>query len=70
MNNDATAFTGWHRLSARHPWRPIVQAEGQAEAWAMLQCTLPGGDKMVTALHREPNNPGHPIGAESRRART
>jgi hypothetical protein len=70
MNNDAPAFTCRRRPSARHPRRRIVQAEGEEEAWTMLRCILPGGDKMLTASHREPNNPGHPIDVESRRART
>jgi len=49
------AFTGWHRPSARQPWRPVVQAESQEEAWAMLLTATASGDVTVTASHRDAN---------------
>jgi hypothetical protein len=49
------AFTGWHRPSARQPWRAVVQAESQDEVWAMLLTVTGGGDVTVTASHRDAN---------------
>jgi hypothetical protein len=55
---DATktpAFTGWHRPSARQPWRSVVRAESHDEAWAMLLTATLGGDVTVTTSHRDAN---------------
>jgi hypothetical protein len=52
---DRPAFTGWHRPSADRPWCPVVQAESQDEAWAMLLAATTGGDLTITASHRDAN---------------
>jgi hypothetical protein len=43
------AFTGWHRLSARLPSRPIGQAESEGEAWAVVLTSTAGGGMTLAA---------------------
>jgi hypothetical protein len=48
-------FTGWHRRNAAHPWRRIVQSEGEDECWAMLLAATAGGDVTVLRSSCDPN---------------
>jgi hypothetical protein len=56
--SDRSAFVGWHRPHARAHWRPVVEAEGEDECWAMLLAAVAGGDKTVTKNPADPDRPG------------
>ena len=47
-------FTGWHRPDRRAPWRPVLEAPTEAQAWARL-LDYPAGDKCVLPTGQDPN---------------
>jgi hypothetical protein len=56
MNTTGT-FTGWYRQTARNRWRPVVHAQSEDEAWAMLLDHVAGGDKLILAAGElDPND--------------
>jgi hypothetical protein len=54
---DTLAFAGSHRRGTGCPWRRLVDAESEAEAWALLDALVQGGDKFVGAATTDPNRP-------------
>jgi hypothetical protein len=52
-------FTGWHRRGRGYPWRPVVQAATEADAWRQLLDAALRGDRCVLPTGRHPvDRPG------------
>jgi hypothetical protein len=48
-------WTGWARRGTGDRWRPVVQAQSEAEAWDLLLGHTENADKCVLAAGRDPN---------------
>jgi hypothetical protein len=52
---DRSTWAGWHRPHSQAPWRALVEAEGEDEAWRRLLGVVEGGDKCVLPSAKDPN---------------
>jgi hypothetical protein len=65
MNTSTPApWTGWYRRNPAFPWRPIVGADSEAEAWVKLLGHVASGDKCVLPSGQHPADRGRPTSRE------
>jgi hypothetical protein len=55
-------WIGWYRASPSHPWKQLISALTETEAWDQLLDRAPaGGDKTVLREGTDPNTDRTPL---------